>query len=91
MTKDFYVNTEIAISDVCIPYSKRACLRASSQLNLQIGNDFIGNYDIKGCHSKDERAFFGIGGNRFDHQISLIDPYFRPNGFDCGNIPSECY
>lgn len=57
--------------------------------NLQIGDvgsDFIGNYSIKGCHAKARRAFFGIDGNIIEHQISLIKPYFRPNGYDCGII-----
>ena len=73
--------------EICVPYTKTACLRASKQSNMQIGDDehnFIGDYPIKGCHSKADRVFFGISSNIIDHQMSLVDPYFRPNGYDCG-------
>ena len=75
---------------MCVPYTARACLNASVHLGLQIGHDgkdFIGDYDIKGCHAEGKTAYFGMGGNgSIDSRSSLIKPTFRPNGFDCGNI-----
>ena len=74
---------------LCIPYSKTACLNVSEESNLQLGNHeraFIGNYPIKGCHAKNGIAFFGTDATLIDHQTSLIMPYFRPNGYDCGTF-----
>ena len=82
------VTDSIHILGLCFPYTKRACLTASTQLGLQIGDDvheFIGDYSIKGCHSKDGTSFFGVGGSIVDHQKSLVAPNYRPNGYDCGN------
>ena len=86
--------SNIFILDICVPYTISACINASKHQGLQLGGngkDFEADHEIKGCHSKDGRAFFGIGGNRFDHQISLVVPNFRPNGFDCGKISNKCY
>ena len=73
--------------EICVPFTKAACLKASKHSNMQIGDDdhdFIGDYQIKGRHSKAGRVFYGNSSNIIEHQMSLVAPYFRPNGYDCG-------
>ena len=74
-------------SDVCVPFSKTACMNASISLGLQLGdneNDFIANHSIKGCYAIEGKAFFGTEGSKVAHRKSILRPLFRPNGYDCG-------
>ena len=73
--------------DICVPFSKTACMNASMNLGLQLGdseNDFIANHPIKGCYAIEGKAFFGMGGSKVEHRKSILRPFFRPNGYDCG-------
>ena len=75
-----------------MPYSKRACLNASTLLGLQLGDvgkDFIGDYPIEGCHAKGGVAFFGNKINSLKLRTTLVLPHFRPNGFDCGTFVTD--
>ena len=49
-------------------------------------NKFIDDYFVKGCHSNKGYAYFGTGGGISDQQTSLVEPNFRPNGYDCGTL-----
>ena len=76
--------------DSCVPYSKSACLNASNHQGLQLGGngkDFIGDYTIKGCHAEGEFAYYGIEDEFVrEHRKFLTAPFYRPNGYDCGNV-----
>ena len=62
-------------------------------------NDFIGNYRTKGCHAKNGHAFYGTEDNsksaskkeRIGHQTSLVEPNFRPNGYDCSTFTNQLF
>ena len=84
--------------DICIPFSKTACMNASVNLGLQLGDadkEFIGNHSVKGCYAIEGKAFFGTEGFKFEHRKSLLAPFYRPNGYDCGNMKNmtkvECF
>ena len=75
--------------DICIPFSKTACMNASLNLGLQLGDvdkEFIGNHQVKGCYAIEGNAFFGTEGSKPNHRKSLLAPLYRPNGYDCGNM-----
>ena len=83
------ISATVDFSDICAPFSKTACMNASLNLGLQLGdtkNDFIGNHTIKGCYSIEGKTFFGIGGSKAENRKPIIKPLYRPNGYDCGNI-----
>ena len=87
--EEYNFSHTLYFSDICIPFSKTACMNASLNLGLQLGDakkDFIGNHTIKGCYSIEGKTFFGIGGSKADNRKPIINPLYRPNGYDCGNI-----
>ena len=65
-----------------------ACLNASINLGLQLGDDgkdFIGNHGLKGCHAKRNVAYYGIEETDINkHRTTLVKPFYRPLGYDCG-------
>ena len=67
-----------------------ACMNASAHLGLQFGGngkEFIGNHGIKGCHAKDEMAYYGIEEKNINkHRRLLVKSVYRPLGYDCGTL-----
>ena len=64
-------------------------MNASLHLGLQLGGaerEFIGRHHIKGCHAKNGTAFFGDEGTDAEKKTTLLYPFYRPNGHDCGTI-----
>ena len=65
-----------------------ACINASTNLGLRLGDgdkDFIGNHGIKGCHAKRNEAYYGIEETDINkHRTTLVKPFYRPLGYDCG-------
>ena len=73
---------------MCVPYSQRACFNASIHQGLQLGGNgkkFIDYHGTKGCHAIGGFAYYGIELTQKNlHRTSLLLPFFRPNGYDCG-------
>ena len=76
------------VSDICTPFSMTACINASTNLGLRLGDgdkDFIGNHGIKGCHAKRNEAYYGIEETHINkHRTTLVKPFYRPLGYNCG-------
>ena len=76
------------ILEICTPYSITACIKASTQLGLQIGGNgkqFLGDHEIKGCHADNSSAYYGIEKtDKNKHRTMLAKPFYRPIGYDCG-------
>ena len=80
-----------SFSEVCIPYSEKACLESITNLGLSQGGNgysFSGDYATKGCYarvsgSNANMAFYGTGGTDDEMKNTLASPQYRPKGYDC--------
>ena len=49
------------------------------------GKKFIDHHATKGCHAVGGFAYYGIEQTKKNpHRTSLVLPFSRPNGYDCG-------